>query len=361
LEENEHKHEAAHEHNHENDEKAHELHEGQLHKAPSKTFNFWMIATVILAIALIASLSFALMALKNPTGLVTATGNNASLQENSAKLLDYLNKNSSNFFGAGTTITLKEAVESNGLPKFTFNLAKDSQTQELSLYLIDGNKIVVANTIDSALQLGQEIPAQETTPEPQAQAIAKSTKPSVQLFVMSYCPYGNQAEAGIIPALKILGNSVDFKLRYIVSKNGSDYASLHGAEELTQDVRELCIQKYMPTQFLDYVSAVDTACTVQNISTCWKTEAEKLKLDTAKIEQCASSEKTALLDAEIAASEKYSVSGSPTLIINEGLYNGGRSSEDFKKGICSAFNTAPSSCDQNLSSTGASASGGCAT
>jgi len=324
----------------------------------SKTsgLNIWAIATVILAIGLIASITFILTMPKSPTALVTATGN-ADKQALANKALNYLKTNI--FDAQGVTITLKDTEQVNdSLLLVNFELSKDSQTQTLTAYLTtDGKKLIAGQTLD----LDTPLPQAETTPEEPAATIAKTDKPEVQLFVMSYCPYGNQAEAGIIPALKLLGNTVDFKLRYIVGKQGSDYTSLHGAEELVQDVRELCIQKYMPDKFLDYISAVNTACTLDNISTCWKTEAEKLKLDTAKIETCASAEKTALLDAEIAASENYNVSGSPTLIINDGQYSGGRSANEFKAGICSAFNTPPADCDKNLSSTGTAASGGCAT
>jgi predicted DsbA family dithiol-disulfide isomerase len=58
-----------------------------------------------------------------------------------------------------------------------------------------------------------------------------------------------------------------------------------------------------------------------------------------------------LLDAEIAMSTKYEVEGSPTVFINDVLYEGSRSPEDYKKAICEGFKESarPAECDEVLS------------
>ncbi|MDO8647078.1 MAG: hypothetical protein Q7R70_01530 [Candidatus Diapherotrites archaeon] len=351
----EHEHHEHHEHHPEH----HAEHHAQSHHE-KKGPNVWMITTIVFAIALIAVGALAISTPKI-AGNAGQTGANLDANKLANKGLNYLKTNIFNAQGVEVKLASVERIN-DGLVLANYKLTKDGQTQDVPAYLTaDGKKLIAGQVLELDAPIPQQPPA--TQPQnPPAQTTAKSDKPVVELFVMSYCPYGNQAEAGIIPALKLLGNSVDFKIRYIVSKQGNDYTSLHGAEELAQDVRELCIQKNMPDKFIDYVNAVNTACNLQNISTCWKTEATKLSLDTAKIEQCAVDEKIALLDAEIAATAKYGVSGSPTLIINDGPYNGGRSAEEYKAGMCGAFNTAPATCGQTLSAAGAAAaSGGCVT
>jgi predicted DsbA family dithiol-disulfide isomerase len=104
---------------------------------------------------------------------------------------------------------------------------------------------------------------------------------------------------------------------------------------------------------------IDTS-DVTALDTCWKTAAGKAGVDISKIQTCSSgADGLNLLKADDQLTEKYGVSGSPTLIINGAPYSGSRSSEAFKQAICSAFTTAPSECSQALSTSGGAASGGC--
>ena len=64
--------------------------------------------------------------------------------------------------------------------------------------------------------------APEAQPEPEE--IPKSDKPEVELFIMSYCPYGTQAEKGILPVVALLGDKIDFKIRAV-------HYVLHGDKE----------------------------------------------------------------------------------------------------------------------------------
>ena len=51
-----------------------------------------------------------------------------------------------------------------------------------------------------------------------ASRIARMGKPIVELFVMSYCPYGVQAEEKLIPIIKEFGDAIDFKLQFIAQE-----------------------------------------------------------------------------------------------------------------------------------------------
>jgi hypothetical protein len=165
----------------------------------------------------------------------------------------------------------------------------------------------------------------------------------------------------MMPVAELLKNSINIEPHYIVSKTGNEYQSLHGEQELNQDVRELCVYKYQPEKFWAFLKQVNQDCTAENADTCWKGAASKVGININQISNCEKNEKNALLDAEIALTEKYGVGGSPTLLINETTYQGGRSEEAYKQAICGAFNQAPQECNTVLGETTdkTTASGGC--
>lgn len=188
----------------------------------------------------------------------------------------------------------------------------------------------------------------------------KSGKPEIKFFVMSFCPFGNQAEAGLEPVYQLLKDKVTWSPRYIVSENNGSFESLHGPAELNQNVREICAFNLgNQDKWWQFVSLVNEKCDSQNADTCWTAQAKTAGLDTAKISACEAGQKTALLRKEIAETQKYKASGSPTVVINGALYNGGRSPEDYKKAICSAFENPPEECNTVLGQESAASNGGC--
>ncbi len=76
----------------------------------------------------------------------------------------------------------------------------------------------------------------------------------VELFVMSQCPYGVQAENSIIPVVKKFGKNIDFNLNYIANDNGDgSFESLHGDAEVKGDIIQLCAKKYDSKKYLDMI------------------------------------------------------------------------------------------------------------
>jgi len=181
--------------------------------------------------------------------------------------------------------------------------------------------------------------------------VPKTEKATAYLFTMAFCPYGNQAEVAMNPVIDLLKDKATIEPHYIVSKTDTGYESLHGAQELTQDVRELCVNKYSPDKYWDFVDKVNANCTAQNADTCWEEQAKAAGVDTAKITTCQKDEANALLDAEIALTDKYSVTGSPSLVINDVVSSAARTADGYKTAVCSGFNTAPAECSQALSTT----------
>lgn len=202
---------------------------------------------------------------------------------------------------------------------------------------------------------------QPAAEEPAATAEpVKSDKPKVDLYVMSFCPYGNKAEDTMKPVFELLKDKMDFNVHFIVSVNGTTVDSPHGAKEVAQDEREACVLKYYGNQaWFDFATYVNTNC--GSDGSCWEAGATALKLDKAKISTCVTSEGVALMKENEAASNAANASGSPTMIINgvqtTSVYSYGNS-DAYKTAICNSFNTAPGACSTALSGSTATSTGG---
>jgi len=197
--------------------------------------------------------------------------------------------------------------------------------------------------------------------KPQVQApveIPKTNKPVVQLFVMSQCPFGVQAENAIKPVVELMGSSIDFQLRFIANENGNGtFESLHGENEVNEDLRQVCIMKYENAKLWTYLECVNKD--YQNIGNVWENCAKNSSIDVEKIKTCAAGEGKDLLKENIKAANELNVQGSPTLKINGVDYRGARSPEAYKTGICLAFSEAPALCNSVLNSTTTAATGSC--
>ncbi len=200
------------------------------------------------------------------------------------------------------------------------------------------------------------------TPEP-----VKSSRPSVDLFVMSFCPYGVQAENAMAPVSGLLGTKTDIKIRYIATVNGDtvdSVKSLHGLLEAKEDLRQLCVAKLYPDKFWDYLNLINAQCypiykNATQLESCQKNVTATLGIDNQTIGNCASgSEGMALLKADEAITQNLKVTGSPTLFINGQKYSGQRTPDAYKQFICARFDTPPAECRVNLSAQAAAASSG---
>jgi len=258
--------------------------------------------------------------------------------------------------------TVKDAVEEGGLYKVVIS----SRGQDQSIYVAkDGTKF-----FPQAVSF-EEIEKQKAEADKLAEAeknVPKSDKPVVDLYVMSFCPYGNKAEDTMKPVYDLLKNKVDFNFQYIVSVSGDTVNSLHGAKEVAQNEREACVLKdYGKDKWFGFVSYVNAKCGADGA--CWEAGAKSLGLNTAKITACVASDGLALMKSDAEASDAAGASGSPTLKINgvnsKAVYQYGNP-EALKKAICDTFNTVPAECSKTLVSQATAAQtaatgGSCAT
>lgn len=182
--------------------------------------------------------------------------------------------------------------------------------------------------------------------------LPKSSRPSIELFVMSYCPYGTQIEKGIIPVLELLGNKVDFELKFV------DYA-MHDKIELDENLVQYCIQKEEPEKLLTYLSCfLDDgdrdgclASTIANkaaIDNCVAATDKEFKVSEDFENRVNWRGSFPGFAVDSADNQKYGVAGSPTLIINGMEVQSARDSASLLNTICAAFEDAPEECASEL-------------
>jgi len=254
---------------------------------------------------------------------------------------------------AGTKATVSNVTKSYGLYKVTVNIGAG---QTVDSYVTKDGKLFFPQALEMN---GAAAAASDTTGAASATTAAvnipKTDKPVIELFVMSYCPYGTQIEKGILPAIKALGSKIDYTLKFV------DY-SMHGDKELKENLVQYCIQKEQTPKFDAYLTCFLKA---SDSASCLTSAG----IDTAKNDAC-----VAATDAQYKVTDnaknnvgfkgtypgfavdgtdntKYNVGGSPTLIINGTEVSSARDSASLLKTICGAFNNAPAECSTTLSST----------
>jgi len=353
------------------------------------------VALVFLALGLAVGYFIPGLLGGNPSSQTTTNIDQTLLSD---KITDYLNTNFLDSQGL--------SVEINDFTDYTDDLyvvdfeIMDGETvlQAGQLYAAkDGSAVVLGDV----LKLDEPLPYADTTTPSEPQSFAQTDRPTVELFIMSFCPYGQQAESNLYDVVDLLGESVDFEPHYILYDNycgwgvkcqatqeeldmgyaedagaradycfdaendSPTYCSMHGIGELQEDLRQRCVLMDYPEKFWDYVkhinqdAADDTDYCAVGDDDCWQAAMEAEGIDVAGIEACIEENAQVFVETEKALAEEKGASGSPTILINGTNYTGSRDAESFKTAICSAFTTLPAACSEELGSTASVASGDC--
>jgi len=302
------------------------------------------------AVILVIIIAFAVYAKKNNNNFFgTMFSKNITKEEAKTKLEEFIKKN----VPEGTQIEIKDVTEENGLYKLPLSVA--GQAEIVSYMTKDGSKL-----FPQALELNQVDEAvADGAPAKEVKEIPKSDKPVVKLFVMSYCPYGTQMEKGILPVLKTLGTKITYALEFV------NYA-MHGDKEIAENLTQYCIQKNEPAKLSSYLDCflkkgegTTDACLVSarvntfKVKSCVaETDAKlNIKKDAADKSKWANPQFPPF-NVNAAENTKYSIQGSPTLVINDVEASAvGRDSASILKTICGAFNNPPKECETTLSAT----------
>ncbi len=279
----------------------------------------------------------------------TSNSDEIGKQEAKQKIEDYLKE-------IGTTgVTIQEVTDSDSPGLYLVKVNVNGEIVE-SFMTKDGNKFFqTAMDIDIENLKEQKQEAEQSLLS-QLDAIPKQEKPYVELFVMSHCPYGTQIEKGILPVAETLGNKVDLDVKFC------DYA-MHQKPELEEQMRQYCIQSnYNDEQFLSYLRCFLSdktkaqECMQENnfdselISSCVTQTDQQYQISSGYEDQTTwRNGNYPNFDIHKEDVDKYSIQGSPTLIINGYEVRAKRSPDFLLKAVCAGYENPPQECEQTLS------------
>ncbi len=250
--------------------------------------------------------------------------------------------------------TVATITEESNLYKLDVKVAD----QSIESYITkDGKKFFPQGSdIAEVEKAGQESQAQQNPSsqnQPATQVSQKSDKPVVDLFIMSYCPYGTQMEKAILPAVKALGDKIDFNLKFV------DYA-MHDKKEIDEQLREYCIQKEQPDKLISYLDCFlkssdsqkcqkETNIDSSSLKTCVDNTDEKFGITEDYNDKSTWRGNYPSFSIHAEENQKLGVAGSPTLVINGEKIKAQRNPASLLDTVCSAFNEEPEECEAELS------------
>lgn len=253
-----------------------------------------------------------------------------------------------NMISPGTDLEIQDFKEEGGVYKMTLKVQK----REINVYVTKDGKRLFPEVID--LEGGKgDSKNSSSGPTPVTEVSQKMDIPVVELFVMSYCPYGTQMEKGILPVVKTLGSKIKFDVKFV------SYL-MHGEKELKENINQYCIQKEEPGKFLGYLEcfnkegnsdkcAISTKINAGKIAMCVSETDKQFKL-TEGFNASAQNGKYPSFNIHKELNDKYGVQGSPSLVINGESIQSGRDSASILKVVCSGFTSTPKECETALSS-----------
>ncbi len=262
--------------------------------------------------------------------------------------------------GKGTAV-LENVAEKSGVYMLNFSVSGQTNTVYVSK---DGNLLFLWSIDINKAKQTPPTQGEEQNQDQTQQNIPKSDRPVVELFVMSYCPYGLQMEKGILPVLSLLKDKIDYSIRFV------NYA-MHGEKEVYENLRQYCIQRELPEKYLDYLSCFldngdyeecmnKAGVSESDIATC-ENETDTEYNITGILEDPEKTEwfsgRFPAFKIDDAKNQEYGVRGSPTLVINGKVVTSARDAVSLLSTICSAFNTEPGECNTDLSSYGSPSPG----
>ncbi|HPT08277.1 MAG TPA: thioredoxin domain-containing protein [bacterium] len=306
-------------------------------KMNKKKLIFIIISAVVLLI--LALLVFKLSPKKN------------DLNINDAKVMaeEFINNN---LMLPGTKATIKEITKEYGLYKLSIDLGDAGTGELIDSYISQDGELFFPQSIN----IQEYENSLNSSSSEKTEVTNKTDKPVIELFVMSECPYGTQIEKGLISVLETLKDSVDFKLKF------NTYA-MHEKAELDEEMTQYCIQKENNDKLLSYLSCYvksgksddclsETGINKNDIDKCVEKTDKEYKISESYADKSTWLNDTyPIFPIYQEDNDKYGVEGSPTLIINGEMVSSARDSQSLLNLVCSSFNTAPESCQTQLSTT----------
>jgi len=253
--------------------------------------------------------------------------------------------------------TAKTEIKEIKLDGQLYKVAVIVDKQEIPVFVTrDGKKLIQAQGV---IELDQPKAEPKDSPAAEkAEAEQKADVPTVDLFVMSFCPYGTQIEKGILPVLETLGSKIKFNLKFV------DYA-MHGQNEIDENVRQYCIQKTQQPKLDNYLKCylkvgqgTADSCmraagvNAAQVKTCVSETDKQFAInENAKDKSKWDNATYPPFNVDKEDNDKFGVQGSPTLVVNGTTLSAGRDSASLLKAVCSGFTNQPKECAKELSAT----------
>lgn len=295
--------------------------------------NYWMVASVVLVVVLIA---------------IVAVNSFSEISKQAAqqKIVDLA-------AASGLNLSVLAVEDKGSFYQINYSIQGQAGLIDISK---DGKYVGQMSAYPETKKTTTTDSSSQNT---QTTTVPKSDKPKVELYVWAYCPYGILAQGPMAEVANLLKASADFEI--------VPYYDGHGAFETQENKIELCVQKLYKDKYWAYaakfVSTIYPKCSATKTVDCDKTESAKvmssLGIDSAKVMSCVSTDGDALYTAAQAKAQQNGVTGSPSVVINGVISNAARTADAYKTAVCAAFNNAPSACSSKLNSTAAAASGNC--
>ena len=250
-----------------------------------------------------------------------------------------------------------EYVNASAFSSDLYEVTVSSQGKEIPVYITKDGEYFVQ--IVAKIEAVNDSGGNQGTNPPDNTNIVKSNRPSIDLFIWGYCPYGVTAQGPLSEVANLLSNYADFRAVM--------YYAGHGEHEVEQNKIQECIQKVSPDKYWDYagkfVEEIYPKCGPSRDVSCDLNESialmNSLGINSDSVMDCVKSEGDALSKTDSALAHELGVKGSPTLVINGKIVNVARNADAYKKAVCEAFNNPPEACGTNLTSQGSTASGNC--
>ncbi len=303
-------------------------------------FNLWQIVAAGLFILFVASILTGGFGLK----LFGVSSNKLAGQA-----VEFINQY---LMQAGSTASLisSDCNHKVSLCKFTIDVGGN----QYDSYVSSDGGMLFPDAIEVE-KFKEQRTAAASSQEDSLENLPKADRPSVELFVMTYCPYGLQAQKALLPVINLLKDDADIKIRFV------NYA-MHDKKEIDENLRQYCIQKEEPEKYSAYLNCFIVAGESEKCLTEAKINEKKMNTCVSqtdkeyKVSAGYEDKETWLngtyprFDVETDLNEQYGVQGSPTLVINGQRVSPSRTPQDYKEAICLSFNAEPEICSRELSS-----------
>jgi len=200
---------------------------------------------------------------------------------------------------------------------------------------------------------GDQQPAEQPA-EPAKPTATKSDRPVVDLYIMSYCPFGLQAQKPFALIMDKFKDVADLNVRFV------PYI-MHGLKEAQENARQACIRDEQGDKYSAYARCFvkeegkgpeclkEAKIDTKKLDKCYAALMEK-EGGNAKFENAAQGQFPPFLIDEVGA-KAAGVQGSPTLVINGTQVDAARTQDGYAKAICNAFTDGkkPAVCDEKFS------------